>query len=86
MVSAPGAARLTLAVGIGIIVQAVVGGVTVWLHLHPAIVGVHFLISAALVAVAAAYVVRVYATPGPRERAVPAASPCSSTSRALPFC
>lgn len=63
--------RLTLAVGIGIIVQAVVGGVTVWLHLHPAIVGVHFLISAALVAIAAAYVVRVYATPGPRERAVP---------------
>jgi len=63
--------RLTLAVGIGIILQAVIGGVTVWLHLHPSIVGLHYLLSAALVAVAAAYVVRVYATPGPRERAVP---------------
>ncbi|MBN9177355.1 MAG: heme A synthase [Microbacterium sp.] len=63
--------RLTLAVGIGIILQAVIGGITVWLHLHPAIVGLHFLISAALVAVAAAYVVRVYAEPGPRRLAVP---------------
>ncbi|MBF4561042.1 heme A synthase [Microbacterium sp. VKM Ac-2870] len=63
--------RLTLAVGIGIIVQAIIGGVTVWLHLHPSIVGVHYLLSAALVAISAAYVVRVYATPGPRERVVP---------------
>lgn len=63
--------RLALAVGVGIIVQAVIGGVTVWLHLHPAIVGLHFLISAALVAVATAYVVRVHAAPGPRRRAVP---------------
>ncbi|WP_336626147.1 MULTISPECIES: COX15/CtaA family protein [unclassified Microbacterium] len=63
--------KLTLAVGIGIILQAVIGGITVWLHLHPAIVGLHFLISAALVAVAAAYVVRVYAAPGPRRLAVP---------------
>lgn len=63
--------RLTLAIGIGIILQAVIGGITVWLHLHPSIVGLHYLLSAALVAIAAAYVVRVYATPGPRERAVP---------------
>ncbi|WP_454159011.1 COX15/CtaA family protein [Microbacterium lacticum] len=63
--------RLTLAVGIGIILQAVVGGVTVWLYLHPAIVGLHYLISAALVAIATAYVVRVYAEPGPRRLAVP---------------
>lgn len=63
--------RLTLAIGIGIILQAVIGGVTVWLHLAPAIVGVHFLVSAALVATAAAYVVRVYAVPGPRRLAVP---------------
>lgn len=63
--------RLTLAVGIGIILQAVVGGVTVWLHLHPAIVGLHYLISAALVALAAAYVARVCAEPGPRRLAVP---------------
>ncbi len=63
--------RLTLAIGIGIILQAVIGGITVWLHLHPSIVGLHYLVSAALVALAAAYVARVYATPGPRLRAVP---------------
>lgn len=63
--------RLVLAVGIGIILQAVIGGITVWLHLHPSIVGVHYFLSAALVAISAAYVVRVYATPGPRELAVP---------------
>ncbi len=61
---------ISFAIGIGIIVQAVVGGITVWLHLHPAIVGLHYLISAALVALAAVLVVRVYATPGPRRRAV----------------
>lgn len=63
--------RLTLAVGIGIILQAVIGGVTVWLNLHPSIVGLHYLVSAALVALSAVYVARVYAQPGPRRRAVP---------------
>jgi cytochrome c oxidase assembly protein subunit 15 len=63
--------RLTLAVGIGIILQAVIGGITVWLHLAPAIVGLHYLISAALVAVATVHLVRVYAEPGPRRVAVP---------------
>ncbi len=62
---------LSFLVGLGIIVQAVVGGITVWLHLHPSIVGLHYFISAALVAVATAFLVRLYATPGPRERAVP---------------
>ncbi|SDQ17435.1 heme A synthase [Microbacterium sp. cf332] len=62
---------LSFLVGLGIIVQAVVGGVTVWLHLHPSIVGLHYLISAALVAIATVFLVRVYATPGPRVRAVP---------------
>lgn len=62
---------LSFLVGFGIIVQAVVGGITVWLHLHPSIVGLHYFISAALVAIATAFLVRVYATPGPRERAVP---------------
>lgn len=61
---------LTLANGIGIILQAVVGGVIVWLHLPPSLVGIHFVISAALVANAAAYVARVYGGPGPRHRAV----------------
>ena len=64
---------LSFLVGLGIIVQAVVGGITVWLHLHPSIVGLHYLISAALVALATAFLVRVYATPGPRVRIVPRA-------------
>lgn len=67
----PELAKLTFAVGIGIILQAVIGGVVVWLHLPPSLVGVHFLISAALVAVATAYVVRVYGAEGPRRVAVP---------------
>lgn len=62
---------LSFLVGLGIIVQAVVGGITVWLHLHPSIVGLHYLISAALVAIATVFLVRVYAVPGPRRRAVP---------------
>nr|WP_127795236.1 COX15/CtaA family protein [Agromyces sp. LHK192] len=61
---------ISFAIGIGIIVQAVVGGITVWLHLHPAIVGFHFLVSAALVALATVLVYRVYAAPGPRKPAV----------------
>ncbi|MFT4214561.1 MAG: COX15/CtaA family protein [Microbacterium sp.] len=62
---------LTLANGIGIILQAVVGGVIVWLQLPPSLVGIHFVISAALVAGGAAYVHRVCAPPGPRHLAVP---------------
>ncbi|MBM9433342.1 COX15/CtaA family protein [Flaviflexus equikiangi] len=38
---------------IGIIIQALVGGITVWVDLHPAVVGSHMLISLALVAVSA---------------------------------
>jgi heme a synthase len=41
--------RITLAVGIGIIVQALVGGVTVWVDLHPAFVGVHLVLSIVLI-------------------------------------
>jgi heme a synthase len=61
---------LTLANGFGIILQAVVGGVIVWLHLPPVLVGIHFVISAGLVANAAALVARSYAPGGPRRRAV----------------
>lgn len=63
--------QLTLAIGFGIILQAIIGGITVWLHLHPSIVGFHYLVSAVLVALAAVYVFRVYAEPGPRRVAVP---------------
>lgn len=64
---------LTLANGFGIILQAIIGGITVWMHLHPSIVGLHYLISAALVANAVVYVHRVYAPAGRRTRAVPRA-------------
>jgi len=61
---------LTLANGLGIILQALVGGVIVWLHLPPSLVGIHFVISAGLVANAAAYLCRVYGAPGTQVRAV----------------
>lgn len=46
-------------IGVLIIVQAVVGGLTVWASLDPRIVGVHFVISGAIVAIAAVLLVRV---------------------------
>jgi len=61
---------LAFANGIGIILQAAVGGVIVWLHLPPTLVGIHFVISAALVANGAALVSRTSSTGGPRVRAV----------------
>ncbi|GAA1932043.1 COX15/CtaA family protein [Microbacterium aoyamense] len=61
---------LAFANGIGIILQAVIGGVIVWLHLPPTLVGIHFVISAALVANGAALVCRTYSPGGPRTRAV----------------
>ena len=42
--------RLGLAPLIGVALQAVVGGITVLLHLHPAVVAVHMLISLGLIA------------------------------------
>ncbi|WP_136520205.1 MULTISPECIES: COX15/CtaA family protein [Cellulomonas] len=43
---------------LGVVLQAVIGGITVLVHLHPAVVGSHFLISMALVAVSAWLLVR----------------------------
>lgn len=48
-----------LTIGILIILQAVIGGATVLLHLDPRIVGVHFYISALIVALATLLLVRV---------------------------
>lgn len=62
---------LSLLVGLYIPLQAVIGGVTVLTHLNPYVVGLHFFASVPLVAIGAALVCRVYAVPGPRERAVP---------------
>ncbi|WP_094770286.1 COX15/CtaA family protein [Microbacterium gorillae] len=55
----------------GVIVQAVVGGVLVLFDLHPNLVSFHYTISLLLVCVAAAFLVRMNTTPGPRARAVP---------------
>ncbi|MGB4778747.1 COX15/CtaA family protein [Microbacterium sp.] len=55
----------------GIVAQALVGGITVWTGLNPFIVGFHYVASLTLVCVTTALVVRIYAEPGPRQRAVP---------------
>ncbi|GAA4197704.1 COX15/CtaA family protein [Microbacterium oryzae] len=55
----------------GIVAQAIVGGVTVWTGLNPFLVGFHYVASLTLVCVTAAFLVRAYSAPGPRELAVP---------------
>lgn len=63
--------NMTFAVGIGVIVQAILGGITVLLHLHPSIVGVHYIVSAGLVALTSVHLYNVTRVAGPRVRAVP---------------
>lgn len=46
---------LSVAVGLGIPMQGVVGGITVLTHLNPWVVGLHFLLSVALITVAYAF-------------------------------
>ncbi|GAA1695648.1 COX15/CtaA family protein [Microcella alkalica] len=55
--------RLSVALGLGIPAQAIIGGITVLTNLNPWIVGFHFIVSAVLVALATAFVVRVYRGP-----------------------
>ena len=62
---------LAFIVGGGVVAQAIVGGITVWTGLNPFIVGFHYVSSLLLVSVCAAFIVRMDATPGPRELAVP---------------
>lgn len=52
--------RLTVALGLGIPAQAVIGGITVLTQLNPWVVGFHFVVSAVLVALAVVFVHRVY--------------------------
>ncbi|GIF07228.1 COX15/CtaA family protein [Actinoplanes siamensis] len=47
--------RLSVAVGLGIPMQGVVGGITVLTHLNPWVVGLHFLLSVALITAAFAF-------------------------------
>jgi len=57
--------RLGLVPVVGVLVQAVIGGITVLVDLHPAIVGSHLLISMALVAFSTWLVVRTREGDGP---------------------
>ncbi len=51
--------RLTLAIGLGIPLQAVIGGISVLTQLNPWVVGLHFIVSAGLVALSTVFVWRV---------------------------
>ncbi|MEY9953486.1 heme A synthase [Leifsonia sp. EB34] len=62
---------LAFAAGLGVPFQAVLGGITVLTGLSWWIVGLHFITSIVLVALTTVFLVRVYAVPGPRVRAVP---------------
>ncbi|UYO95706.1 heme A synthase [Microbacterium sp. M28] len=55
----------------GVMAQAVVGGLAVVTDLNAFVVGFHYVSSLLLVCVTAAYLVRLYAAPGPRTLAVP---------------
>jgi len=63
--------RLTIALGLGIPAQAVIGGITVLTDLNPWIVGFHFVVSAVLVALSVVFVHRVYRGPASNQLAVP---------------
>lgn len=62
---------LALIVVLGIVAQAIVGGITVWTGLNPFIVGFHYVASLLLVCICAAFLVRMHQAPGPRQLAVP---------------
>ncbi|MBK0421352.1 heme A synthase [Leucobacter sp. CSA2] len=51
--------------------QALVGGIIVWMHLNANLVGFHYVVSLALVCITAAFLARMYEPPVPRELAVP---------------
>ncbi len=56
---------------VGVLAQALLGGVTVLTGLNPFIVGAHFVVSLIMVCIATLLVHRVYATPGSRALIVP---------------
>jgi cytochrome c oxidase assembly protein subunit 15 len=63
---------LSLAIGLGIPAQGVVGGISVLTDLNPWVVGLHFLLSMALVALAYALWRRTAESDGPAQSLVPA--------------
>jgi cytochrome c oxidase assembly protein subunit 15 len=57
---------LAIFIGLGIPVQAVIGGITVLTQLDPYVVGLHFIVSIALVVLSTMFVFRVYRGNTPR--------------------
>ncbi len=64
--------RLSVALGLGIPGQAIIGGITVLTNLNPYVVGLHYILSAVLVGLAAWLLYRVRVGPASR---IPSASP-----------
>ncbi|WP_410842694.1 COX15/CtaA family protein, partial [Paraburkholderia sp. BR14264] len=62
---------LAFAQGAAIPVQAVIGGMSVWTNLNPFVVGLHFVVSAALTSVTSALVYRSMRGPRTADRTVP---------------
>ena len=56
---------LSIAIGLGIPAQAVIGGVSVWVKLNPYVVGLHFVVSIALVVLSTIFVLRARADEPP---------------------
>ena len=67
--------RLAVALLAGIPAQAVIGGITVWTDLNPWVVGWHFLVSMALVAVATVLVARTRLSTAQSRARLPQAAP-----------
>ncbi|MGW0503263.1 COX15/CtaA family protein [Micromonospora sp. NPDC003241] len=68
-----GTVPLALGVVLGIVAQAVIGGITVRTQLHPSVVGIHFVVSMVLLLVAYALWRRVREPDGPKVPVVPSA-------------
>ena len=63
---------LTLSIGLGIPAQAIIGGVSVWMKLNPYVVGLHFVVSIALVSLSTLFVLHVRRSePAPAKLVVP---------------
>lgn len=63
--------RIALIVLALVVLQAIVGAFVVWEELAAALVGFHYTVSLIIVAITAAFLVRMSEAPGPRELAVP---------------
>lgn len=82
----PDLLALAAVLPVGVLAQAVVGGITVWSGLHPAAVNTHFLLSMLVVIAAMAFYVRCREPRGPlRLTAAPAARRISAVLVVLGF-